>query len=393
VGAIPVEPFEVGVPEATLADLRERLRRTRWPPDVGNADWRYGTERGYLEELVGHWLDRYDWREHERAMNAFRHRRAVVDGVPIHFLHEPGAGPDPLPLVLTHGWPWTFWDFQKVIRPLADPAAVGADPADAFEVVVPSLPGFGFSVPMTATGIDFTRTADLWVRLMRDALGHPRFAAAGGDWGALVSAQLGHAHAASLVGVHLSLALPLDLFHGPRPGPEEYAEDERHLLERTREAASVRTSHVAVQASDPQTLAYALHDSPVGLCAWMLERRRSWSDCDGDVERRFSKDDLITTTVLYWVTESLVSSARYYWEAAHRPWRPAHDRAPVVEAPTGVAMFPRELSLMPRAFLERYYDLRRVTHMPAGGHFAPMEEPELLVEDLRAFFRPLRAAR
>jgi pimeloyl-ACP methyl ester carboxylesterase len=295
-----------------------------------------------------------------------------------------------MPLVLTHGWPWTFWDYHKVIRPLSDPAAFGGDAADAFEVVVPSLPGFGFSTPLAITGVDFTRTADLWVGLMRDALGHERFGAAGGDWGALISAQLGHAHADRLTGVHLSLSLPLDLFHGPRPGPEEYAPDEQHLLRRTRETRELRTSHSAVQGADPQTLAYALHDSPVGLCAWILERRRNWSDCGGDVERRFSKDDLITTAMLYWVTESLVTSARFYWEAAHRPWAPVHDRSPVVEAPTGVAMFPRELSLMPRSFLERYYDLRRITTMPAGGHFAPMEEPDLLVEDIRAFFRPLR---
>ena len=389
-GAVAVEPFEVAVPQQTLDDLAERLARTRWPLDVDNGDWRYGTERGYLEELVAHWRGGYDWRAHERAMNGLAHFRADLDGVPVHFVRAPGAGPDPLPLILTHGWPWTFWDFQKVIGPLSDPAAHGGDPADAFEVVVPSLPGFGFSTPLTVTGIDFTRTADLWVRLMGDALGHDRFAAAGGDWGALISAQLGHAHADRLVGVHLSLSLPLDLFHAPRPGPEEYADDERHLLERTMETRPVRTSHSAVQGTDPQTLAYALHDSPAGLLAWILERRRNWSDCDGDVERRFSKDDLITTAMLYWVTESLVTSARFYWEASHRPWTPVHDRSPVVEAPTAVAMFPRELSLMPRAFLERYYDLRRVTHMPAGGHFAPMEEPELLVDDIRAFFRTLR---
>jgi pimeloyl-ACP methyl ester carboxylesterase len=293
---------------------------------------------------------------------------------------------------LTHGWPWTFWDFHKVIRPLADPAAFGGDPADAFDVVVPSLPGFGFSTPLTTPGINFWRTADLWTTLMHEVLGYEKFAAQGGDWGALVTSQLGHKYPQSLIGMHLNLAIPLDFISRRGfPAENEYGADEKQWYARTQEVSPTIVSHLAVQTSDPQTLSYGLHDSPVGLCAWILERRRNWSDCGGDVERRFSKDDLLTTMMIYWVTESFVTSVRYYYEARHRPWTPAHARTPVVEAPTGVAIFPKELLILPRRWAEQYYNLKRWTVMTAGGHFAPMEEPEQLVQDVRAFFRPLRA--
>ena len=387
---MPVETFEVSVPQATLDDLRDRLARVRWPIDPANRDWVYGVERGYLEELVDYWRTQYDWRAQERAINAFSHFRTAIDGIPIHFIHERGRGPNPIPLILSHGWPWTFWDYHKLIGPLTDPAAHGGDPADSFDVVVPSLPGYGFSVPLSQPGIEWSRTADLWVKLMRDELGYDRFAAQGGDWGALVTEQLGHKYAEHLIGIHLGLAIPMTLFITGLPSEEEYAEDERQRFHHTRERMAVGTAHWVVQATDPQTLAYALHDSSVGLCAWILERRRSWSDSGGDVERRFSKDDLLTTTMLYWVSESTVTSMRYYSEAEHATWSPSHDRMPAVEAPTAVTIWPQELMTMPQQFLERYYNLQRTTEMASGGHFHPMEEPELLLEDIRAFFRTLR---
>src|SRR6185295_12539634 len=197
------EPFVISVPDATLTEMRERLACTRWPEDLDNESWQYGTNLAYLKELVTYWQTTYDWRQHERQMNAFRHYRVTIDGQPIHFIHEPGHGPNPMPLILTHGWPWTFWDFHKVIRPLTDPAAFGGDPADAFDVVVPSLPGFGFSTPLTTPGINFWRTADLWTTLMHEVLGYKQFAAQGGDWGALVTSQLGHKYPQSLIGIHL----------------------------------------------------------------------------------------------------------------------------------------------------------------------------------------------
>jgi pimeloyl-ACP methyl ester carboxylesterase len=384
------EPFEIEVPESRLDDLRRRLECVRWAPDMGNEDWRYGTNGAYLRELVDHWLHGYDWRAHERAMNAYDHFRVPIDGIPIHFLHARGKGPRPLPLILTHGWPWTFWDFEKVIGPLTDPAAHGGDPADAFDVVVPSLPGFGFSTPLEETGINWWKTADLWVVLMRDVLGYERFCAHGGDWGTLVTHQLGHRHAGLLYGVHLVGAAPLDSFSerpwsvgGLMEGMSEGSDERAAMIAWEKKFAS----HVAVQHLDPQTLAYAMHDSPVGLCAWILERRRAWSDCGGDVERRFSKDELLTTMMLYWLTDSFVTSVRFYYEAGADLWRPDHDRMPVVEAPTGITFFAPDKPPGEMEWTESYYNRRFLRVHPSGGHFAPAEESEAVVADLRDMFR------
>jgi pimeloyl-ACP methyl ester carboxylesterase len=385
------EPFAISIPETTISDLRDRLARTRFPRDFGNPNWEYGTNLAYLKELINYWLDRYDWRRVEREMNSFANYRTEIDGIPIHFIHEPGKGPKPIPLILSHGWPWTFWDFHKVIRPLSDPKAHGGDPADAFDVVVPSLPGYGFSTPLTTTGINYWKTADLWVTLMQDVLGYTKFAAQGGDWGALITAQLGHKYADRLIGIHVNLLASLGFFGANGgPTPEDFAPEEKGWLERDRNFIANESGYMQLQSTKPQTVAYALNDSPAGLCSWIVEKRRTWSDCDGNVERRFTKDDLCTTMTLYWVTESYGTSARYYYEARHNLWKPSHDRKPVVEAPTAAAVFLKEVMLMPRKWTERYYNLKRWTVMPSGGHFAPMEEPERLVEDIRAFFRELR---
>lgn len=384
------EPFTIAVPEETLTDLHERLHRTRWADDFANDHWQYGTNGAYLRELVDYWLHRYDWRQHEREMNTFSHYKTTIEGIPIHFIHEPGKGPKPLPLILNHGWPWTFWDFRKVIRPLADPAAFGGDPADAFDVVVPSLPGYGFSTPLSVPGINYWRTADLWVTLMQEVLGYDTFATQGGDWGAIVSAQLGHKYADRVIGVHIHLMVPLDFFTAGLPAASEYGPEEQGWFEKTQHFFAAEAGYFRLQTTKPQTLAFALNDSPVGLAAWLVEKRRTWSDCGGDVEKRFTKDDLLNTVMIYWVTQSFGTSARYYYEAAHHPWQPSHQRTPVVEAPTGCAVFLQEVALMPRRWAERYYNLKRWTVMPSGGHFAAMEEPERLVADIRAFFRPLR---
>jgi pimeloyl-ACP methyl ester carboxylesterase len=384
------EPFRIAIPDSILDDLRNRLSRTRWPIDFANDSWAYGTNRNYLEELVKYWREQYDWRKHEQEINTFSHFKVTIDEVPIHFIHEPGKGPKPISLILSHGWPWTFWDLHKMIRPLADPGAFGGDPIDAFDVVVPSLPGFCFSTPLTKPGINWWRTADLWVVLMREVLGYTQFAAEGGDWGALVTEQLGHKYPQHLTGIYLTLSIPMDFFAGGEFRNSDYGPEEQAALARVKEAAPHVISHVAVQTRDPQTLAYAMHDSPVGLCAWILERRRSWSDCGGEVERRFSKDELLTHIMLYWVTDCFVTSVRYYYEARSQPWTPAHTRTPVVEAPTALGIFPRELLIPPRKWAERYFNLKRWTPMTAGGHFAPSEEPDQLVADLRAFYRSFR---
>lgn len=270
------EPFVITVPDATLTELRERLAHTRWPEEIGNDTWQYGTNLAALKELVAYWRTTYDWRQHERAMNAFRHYRVTIDGQPIHFVHEPGRGPKPMPLILTHGWPWTFWDFHKVIGPLSDPAAFGGDPRDAFDVVVPSLPGFGFSTPLAKMGIAIREVSDRWVVLMREVLGYPRFAAQGGDIGALVSTDLGHTYARHLIGVHLSLAIPLTMEFPPE---SLYDADEQPGFVSTQQFFAEGRGYAAIQGTRPQTAAYGLTDSPVGLCAWILEKRRAWSDC------------------------------------------------------------------------------------------------------------------
>ena len=382
------EPFTIDVPQATLDDLAERLRRSRLPLDFANDDWRYGTNRDYLEEFIEYWLSTYDWRTHEAAMNAFANYRVEIEEVPIHFVHERGVGPDPVPL-LSHGWPWTFWDFKEVIRPLPDPAAFGGDPADAFDVVVPSLPGFGFSSPVTKPGVSPQKTGDLWDLLMRETLGYERYGAQGGDWGAIITGMMGHKFADHLIGIHVNLpALPGGALGRVRP--EDYGPGEEEWHERMTTRMKSAQSHLAVNTNDSQSLAYALNDSPAGLAAWILERRRNWADTDGDVESRFSKDHLITTVMIYWVTQSFSTAMRFYWENAHDPWRPVHDRQPVVETPTGIAIFPKELLFLPRKIAEQEANLVHWSVMPSGGHFAQAEEPELFVNDVREFFRKVR---
>ncbi len=384
------EPFEVSVSDEVLTDLNNRLVNYRWPKDFANDQWQFGTNADYLKELVDHWINNYDWRTHEKQINSFSHFKTEIDEIPIHFIHEPGKGPNPIPIILNHGWPWTFWDFNKVIGPLSDPAAFGGNPADAFDVIVPSLPGYGFSSPLSKAGINYIVTADMWITLMRDVLAYDKFAVHGGDWGALVGSQLGHKYPQHLIGLHLSIMVPLDLFEKGLPDESEFAPDERHKFETNTNFFLHEDGYFKIQATKPQTVAYGLNDSPVGLCAWILEKRRTWGDCNGDVESRFSKDELITTMMIYWITETFGTSARYYYEAAHRLWQPEHDRTPVVEAPTAIACFPKEVIQMPKAWAERYYNLQRWTPMPSGGHFAPMEEPQALIEDVRSFFRGLR---
>jgi pimeloyl-ACP methyl ester carboxylesterase len=293
-------------------------------------------------------------------------------------------------LILTHGWPWTFWDYEHLIGPLSDPAAFGGDARDSFDVIVPSLPGTAFSSPLRERGVGIVATADLWLRLMRDVLGYERFACGGGDSGAFVSARLGHAYAKHVIGVHLNLPATATMAALTTIRADDYAPEELEWLNDTPATERGTTAHMAVHVEDPQTLAWAMNDSPAGLAAWLVEKRRHWSDCEGDVERRFSKDQLLTTVSLYWLTSTFHTSVRFYAESFREPWPLTHDRAPPIEAPTAVAVFPRELIRVPRRFMERQANVARWSVMPRGGHFAPAEEPELMIEDLRTFFRDFR---
>jgi pimeloyl-ACP methyl ester carboxylesterase len=383
------EPFDIDIDPSILQDLNQRLRNTRWPQIIGEDSWTYGVPQAWLRDMVDYWANDWQWSEAAAQMNQHQHYRTQIDDVPIHFLHAAGKGPNPTPLILTHGWPWTFWDYKDVIGPLTDPAAHGGNAEDAFDVVVPSLPGFGFSTPLTRSGIDVAAVADLWVKLMQDICGYPRFAAHGGDWGALVTAHLGHAHADKLLGAHLALAL-IPGVDRSAIGPDDYADDEQWMAERNAEALRTITSHVSVHTTDPQTLAYGAMDSPVGTAAWLWERRRNWSDCNGDVETAFTREHLCTTAAMYWCTGAFTSSLRLYFEHFNKPWPLSHQRMPVVEAPTGFTVFPKDVVHLPRSIAAKYTNLHHHQVMPRGGHFGAAEEPELAVEQIRTFFRPLR---
>jgi pimeloyl-ACP methyl ester carboxylesterase len=382
------QPFTIDIPQAEVDDLRQRLRNTRWPADPGNPDGRYGAPSEWMADLVRYWAEDYDWRAVESAMNGYENLRVDLDGIPLHFLRVRGTGPDPMPLVLTHGWPWTFWDLRKVVGPLADPAAHGGDPADSFDVIVPSLPGYGFSVPLTTLGVDVARIAELWVRLMRDVLGYDRFGAQGGDWGAFVTGQLGHAHAEHVIGAYITLPVIPGLLGKRAPTRDQFAEDEQWMLARIDEARRVTEAHVAVHRRDPQTFAYAMADSPAGLGAWLWHRRQLW--CDGDALEVFGREDLCTLSSVYWFNTSMASSIRLYAEQFSKPATLVHDRPKIIEAPTGFAVFPKELMFVPRSVAEQYTDLRRWTVFDRGGHFGHAERPDAIVDELRAFFRELR---
>jgi len=384
-------PFRIHVADAVLDDLRDRLRRTRWPDQVADSGWTYGTDGAYLRELVAYWIERFDWRAQEAALNRFAHFRAAVDGLDLHFIHERGHGPRPLPLLLMHGWPGSIVEFTEVIGPLTDPAAHGGDPQDAFDLIVPSLPGYGFSERPSQPGVDVMRVAALFTSLM-EHLGYARFGAQGGDWGAAIATALGSAFPDRVLGIHLNMLI------AARPGtndPSQLSATDREILDRFNAFQKEETGYMQIQGTKPQTLGYALNDSPVGLAAWIVEKFRTWSDCGGDVERRFTKDQLLTNITLYWVTETINSSVRLYYETMHNPALRGGvegqlDAVFTVSVPTGAAVFPAEIYRPPRAWAERTYNIARWTEMPAGGHFAAMEEPAALVEDVRAFFRPLR---
>lgn len=381
-------PFRINIADERLALLNAKLRSTVWADDPpGDDPWHYGVSGPYLRELIAYWIDEYDWRAHETEMNRWPHVRGEIDGVTVHALHERGSGPTPIPLVLTHGWPWTFWDFAKVVEPLAHPERFGGDPADSFDVIVPSLPGFIFSSP-SREGVGWRETASLWVKLMAE-LGYERFGAHGGDAGAYVTAQLAHEHADRLLGAHLHFPAFIGAANLGSSTRDDFAPDEVDFYDLQGDATR-HVTHFLTQIYEPQTLAWAMQDSPVGLASWMLQRRRAWSDCGGDVERRFSKDELITSFALYWLTGTFAGSVRFYADSFRVPWSASHDRKPALEAPTGMAVFPYELLHVPRAFAEREANLVHWTRMDRGGHFAAAEEPELIVDDLRAFFRPLR---
>jgi pimeloyl-ACP methyl ester carboxylesterase len=383
---VEIRPFVVDVPQSTLDDLRARLVRIRWPDEVDDAGWDYGTSLGYLKEVAEYWRVRFDWRAEERAMNAFPHFHASVDGIGIHFIHARGRGPAPMPLLITHGWPSSFIEMLPLIPLLADPAADGGEPADSFDVVVPSVPGFGFS-DRPGRGMTRSRVAALWAQLMA-GLGYARFAAHGNDIGAVISGWLAADFPDRVIALHTMMpGFPSPVIgHDVRPpGDAERAHSE---IQARWEREEGGYNHI--QETRPQTLAYGLHDSPVGLAAWILEKWRAWTDPASDLERHFSRDLLLANVTLYWVTETANAANRSYYERAREPRRITTR----IAVPTGVALSTEPVQRIPRERAERSYaDIRRWTEFPRGGHFFAAEEPRLLAEELRAFFRPFRARR
>ncbi|MFF8863919.1 epoxide hydrolase family protein [Streptomyces sp. NPDC015139] len=388
-----IEPFRLSVPQSDLDDLYERLDRTRWPAELPGAGWEYGVPAGYLRDLVRYWRHTYDWRAAEAELNRWPQFTTTIDGANVHFAQVRSPEPDATPLVLTHGWPGSIVEFLDVVGPLTDPVAHGGDAADAFHVVVPSLPGFGLSGPTTEPGWEAGRVADAWAELMR-RLGHERFGVQGGDWGAAVSRELGRAHCDRVIGVHLNLLPGGQAATEPTEdelaglGPEER---ERTLRSWRRWAEWSRegTGYAALQSTRPHTLAYALTDSPVGQLAWIVEKFREWSDSEELPEEAVGRDRLLTNVMLYWLTGTAGSSGRIYYERAHAVGRTARPTEPSA-APTALALFPAEPQIALRHKAERTENLVRWTEFDRGGHFAAMEEPDLLVDDVRAFFRQLR---
>lgn len=381
------EPFTISVPESTLDDLRDRLSRIRWPMDLDNEDWKYGTSGSYLRPLMEYWGDGFDWRAVESEINAFENYRVEIEGVPIHFLRQRSSSPDAVPLLLMHGWPWTFWDFRDFIRELADPEA--NEPA--FDIVVPSLPGFGFSSPIEVTGIGAAGAARMMNTLMTRVLGFDRFALLGGDWGAVIGQRMAMEFPENLIGAHLSrYRRPAGTVVGLSTATaDDYGPSEVGDFERDQRGMRMAASHGTVHTMDPQTLAYALEDSPVGLASWLIERRRAWSDCDGDLDSVMTRDDLLTLCTIYWVTSTIGSAMRFYWETAHEA-PPAIGEGKVITCPLAIGVLPADVNALPRKFAEEDTNLVRWTRYPRGGHFGPAEVPELLAEDLRSFVNQIR---
>ena len=383
--------FTVAVPQTTLDDLRERLTRTRWPDETFDGGWDFGTDPRYLRALAEYWRDGFDWRAQEAVLNRFAHFRAEVDGFGVHFIHERGQGVRPLPLILTHGYPDSFVRFLKIIPMLTNPAAHGGDAGDAFDVVVPSLPGFGFSDKPRKAGLTF-HVGSLWHKLMTRVLGYERFAAHGGDWGSLVTEQLARSHPGSLVGIHLT---DVPFWHLFQP-PKDPSREEESFLASSEAWMKKEGAYASIQGTRPGSLARGLQDSPTGLAAWIVDKFHAWSDCHGDIESRFTKDELLTNVMIYWVTETIESSFLPYYDftsSGAMTWIVEAVKQRVgasARVPAAFARFPKDISHPPRQWVERFFNLQRWTDMPRGGHFAAMEEPDLLVEDIRAFFRPLR---
>jgi pimeloyl-ACP methyl ester carboxylesterase len=375
-GAQPrVEPFRIEVPAPVLRDLAERLARARWPDQLANTGWSYGADTAYLRELVRYWQNDYDWRAEERRLNGFEHFRAEIDGTLIHFVHAKSRDRSAVPVLLLHGWPSTFVQMLDIVPLLTDPAAHGLPRAPSFHVVAASLPGFGFSSVPTRPGVGFATSAELMAKLMHDALGYQRYGVRGSDLGGVVVRQMALLHPEQVIGVHLTGII------GAGGAAPPFTPAEQKFIDASA-AVEPELAYARLQMSKPQTLAHALNDSPVGLAAWIIEKFRAWSDSNGDVESRFSKDELITNLMLYWVTGTAPASVRMYYDFVREPLKTGR-----IERPVGMLMSTKDLfPPAPREFGERLFNVQHWAETDVGGHFLEWEEPELVARDMQQFF-------
>jgi pimeloyl-ACP methyl ester carboxylesterase len=383
-----IDPFTIHIPDEQIIDLRRRLKNARWPDAIPGSEWLYGADLRSIREIADYWLNVFDWREQEQKLQALHHYKANIEGHDVHFIHERGEADNALPLLMTHGWPGSFLEFQKILPMLTHPSKFGARRDDSFHVIVPSLMGFGFSERPRQPGANTFWVADIWQQLMT-GLGYSQFVVQGGDIGANVSSVLALKYPERVRALHLNY---IPGSYSPYLEPEVPLSPAEIAFEKW--AAEWNDKHGAyshVQTQEPETLGMALNDSPIGLAAWIITKFREWSDCNGDVESRFSKDELLANVSLYWFTQTITSSFRLYYEGSKAPLRLASGQR--IKPPCGVARFPKELPVPPRERIERAYNVTHWTEMPRGGHFAAAEEPELLAADLREFFRPLRNAR
>lgn len=379
------QPYTIDVPQAVLDDLQKRLKRTRWADAVEGDGWDYGTNLDYLKELVAYWQNGFDWRRQEAALNQFAHYRAEIDGVGVHFIHEKGKGPNPTPILLLHGWPDSFYRFYKIIPMLTDPASYGGDASQSFDVIVPSLTGFGFTDRPTQRGSGMAYMDNLLFKLMTDVLGYRQFGVHGGDTGSPQAQYMAIHHPEAVTGVHL-----MDIGYHATTGvdPSRLTKEEQDYFQMLEQAGYSGGAYAIVHGFKPQSLAYGLNDSPAGLAAWIIEKYQAWSDLgeSGDLESAYTKDELLTNLTIYWVTQTINSSIRNYYEGFHQSEISYDD---YVKTPVGVIVFPANLP-PPRVLAERTLNVKRFTEAPRGGHFAALETPEILVDDIRAFFGELR---
>lgn len=391
--AVAIRPFKIAVSDDVLRDLKERLGRTRFPDQIPGSGWTHGPDVAYMQELVAYWRDKFDWREHEARLNALPQFITTIDGIDLHFIHVRSRHENATPLVLVHGWPGSVVEFTKIIGPLTDPQAHGGRAEDAFHVVAPSLPGFGFSGKPRESGWSSQRMAETIARLMA-RLGYKQYGAQGGDWGAGVVRWLA-VNDAGCVGSHSNFPPSNRPEADPLRGVTQSEVDRGQ--KRNTELADHK-AYGAIQGTRPLTLGFGLNDSPAGLAAWIVDKFWAWSDHGGQLENSFTKDELLTNITVYWVTETMPSSTRIYFESQHNQPRPS-SMSPFTartgpSAPMGFALFPKEINVPPRAWVERAIpNVVHWTEMPRGGHFATLEQPTLLVEDVRVFFRTVRAAK